>query len=77
MVLAAGFHIMRGEHALVPANLVLGAVAAFIAVARSNQRPIAPAPLTTRRALTSLAVLLVMVLTVIVPTWYTMTNAQL
>jgi hypothetical protein len=76
MILAAGFHIMRGEHALVPANLILGAVAAFIAVARSSQRPIAPAPLTTRRLLTSLAVLLVMVLTVIVPTWYTMTNAQ-
>ena len=76
MVLAASFHIMRGEYALVPANLVLGGVAAFIAVGRSNKRPIAPTPLTTRRVLTSLAVLVVMVLTVIVPTWYTMTHAQ-
>jgi hypothetical protein len=43
MVLAAGFHIMRGEHALVPANIVAG-VAAFIAVGRSSHRTIAPAP---------------------------------
>lgn len=76
MVLAASFHIVRGEYALVPANLVLGGVAAFIAVGRSNQRPIAPALLTTSRVLTSLAVLAVMVLTMIVPTWYTMTHAQ-
>jgi uncharacterized membrane protein YphA (DoxX/SURF4 family) len=75
MVLAAGFHIVRGEYSLVPVNLVLGAVAAFIAVGRSNRRPIAPAPLTTRRVLTSLAVLAVMVLTTIVPTWYTMTHS--
>jgi hypothetical protein len=76
MVLAAGFHLMRGEYALVPANLVLAGVAAFLAVGRSNQRPLAPAPLTTRRVLTSLAVLVVMVLTMIIPTWYTMTHAQ-
>ena len=77
MVLAAGFHVMRGEYALVPANLVLGGAAVFIAVGRSSQRPIAAAPLTTRRVLTSLAVLVVMVLTMVVPTWYTMTHAQL
>jgi hypothetical protein len=76
MVLAAGFHLTRGEYALVPANLVLGGVAAFIAVGRSIRRPVAPAPLTTRRVLVSLAVLVVMVLTTIVPTWYAMTHAQ-
>jgi hypothetical protein len=76
MVLAAAFHLVRGEYALVPANLVLGGVAAFIAVGRSTRRPIAPAPLTTRRILTSLAVLVVMVLTMIVPTWYTMTHTE-
>jgi DoxX-like family len=75
MVLAAGFHIVRGEFTLVPVNLVLGAVAAFVAVGRSNHRPIAPAPLTTRRVLASLAVLVVMVATMIVPTWYAMTHA--
>jgi uncharacterized membrane protein YphA (DoxX/SURF4 family) len=73
MILAAGFHLMRGEFALVPANLVLGAVAAFIAVGRANHRPIAPAPPTTRRVLISLTVLAVLTLTTIVPTWYTMT----
>jgi hypothetical protein len=76
MVLAAGFHLVRGEFQLVPANLVLGGVAAFIAVARTRRRPIAPAPLTTRRVLISLAVLALMVLTMIVPTWYTMTHAR-
>lgn len=76
MVLAAGFHIVRGEFALVPANLVLGAVAVFIAVGRAHHRPIAPALLTTRRALISLALLVVMVLTTIVPTWHTMTHGQ-
>ncbi|GAA4461932.1 DoxX family protein [Phytohabitans houttuyneae] len=76
MVLAAGFHLVRGEFSLVPATVVLGAVAAFIAVGRSHHRPIAPAPLTTRRTLISLAVLAVVVLTTFVPTWYTMTHAQ-
>ncbi|MET7400319.1 DoxX family protein [Dactylosporangium sp. NPDC005572] len=76
MLLAAGFHLMRGEYALVPANLVLGAVAGFIAVGRSHLRPLAPAALTTRRTLVSLAVIVVMVLTTIVPTWYTMTHTQ-
>ncbi|MFC7534002.1 DoxX family protein [Actinoplanes sp. GCM10030250] len=77
MVLATCFHLLRGEYALVPVNLVLGGVAAFIAVGRSRRRPITAAPLTRRRALTALAVLLVVVLTMIVPTWYSMTNAQL
>jgi DoxX-like protein len=31
MILAAAFHIVRGEFNLVPANLVLGAIAAFVA----------------------------------------------
>jgi hypothetical protein len=76
MVLAAGFHIVRGEYALVPATVVLGGVASFIAVGRSSRRPIAPAPLTTRRVLVSLAVVVAMLLTTILPTWYTMTNAR-
>jgi hypothetical protein len=76
MVLAAGFHLTRGEYELVPANLVLGAVAAFIAAGRWNLRRITPAPLTTARGLTSLAVLGLLVLTTFVPTWYTMTHAQ-
>jgi hypothetical protein len=76
MILAAGFHITRGEYALVPANLVLGGVAAFIAVGRWNLRPIAPAPITTARVVKSLAVLGVLAVAVFAPTWYTMTNVQ-
>jgi uncharacterized membrane protein YphA (DoxX/SURF4 family) len=76
MILAAGFHLTRGEYELVPANLVLGVVSAFIAAGRWNLRRITPAPLTTARALTSLAVLGLVVLTTFVPTWYTMTHAQ-
>ena len=57
MILAAGFHLTRGEYELVPVNLVLGAVAAFIAVGRWKLRPTAPSPITSPRVLKSLAVL--------------------
>ncbi|WP_214410337.1 DoxX family protein [Sphaerisporangium fuscum] len=76
MILAAGFHIMRGEYELVPANLLLGGLGAFIAVGRGRLRPVAPATLTTSRVLKSLAVLGALVLLVFAPTWYTMTNVQ-
>lgn len=42
MILAAVFHIVRGEYNFVPINLVLGG-AAFIAYRRLFVRPIAPA----------------------------------
>lgn len=74
MILAAGFHILRGEFALVPANLLLGGVAAFIAVGRGKLRPIAPAIFTTSHAIKSLAVLGALALLVFAPTWYTMTS---
>ncbi|MEU6787590.1 DoxX family protein [Nonomuraea angiospora] len=76
MILAAGFHIMRGEYELVPANLLLGGVAAFIAVGRWKLRPIAPTTITTSRVLKSFAVLIALALLGFAPTWYTMTNAQ-
>lgn len=76
MLLAAGFHLVRGEFALVPATVVLGAVAAVIAVGRAKHRPVAPAPLTTRRMLISITVFALMVLIAIVPTWYTMTQTR-
>lgn len=76
MILAAGFHITRGEYALVPANLVLAGVTALIAFGRWNLRPIAAASITTSRVLKSLAVLGVLALLVFAPTWYTMTNVQ-
>jgi uncharacterized membrane protein YphA (DoxX/SURF4 family) len=76
MVLAAGFHLTRGEYAPIPVNLVLGAVAVFITAGRWQLRPIAAAPLATPRVVKSLVVLVVLVLTTLVPTWYTMTHAQ-
>ena len=42
MVLAAGFHSSRGEAQVVPVNLVLGALAAFVAWGRGKKAPIAP-----------------------------------
>ncbi|GAA4079090.1 DoxX family protein [Nonomuraea soli] len=76
MVLAAGFHVVRGEFGLVPANVVLGAVSGFVAIGRWNLRPIASAPLTAPRLLKALAVVAVIVLLTFAPTWYTMTHAQ-
>ncbi len=76
MILAAGFHIVRGEYALVPATLLLGGVAAFITAGRWKLRPIAPANITTSRARGSIAVLVAVALLTFVPTWYTMTHVQ-
>ncbi|HEY1175837.1 MAG TPA: DoxX family protein [Phytomonospora sp.] len=74
MVLAAGFHIMRGEYSLLPANVVLAAITLFATVGRWSLRPVEAKPLTTARALASAAVVAALVLLTFVPTWYTMTN---
>jgi hypothetical protein len=42
MVLASLFHISRGEYGVVPVNVVLGSIAAFVAWGRAYARPIAP-----------------------------------
>ena len=42
MILASAFHLSRGEGSVVPMNLVLAALAAFVAWGRSNPAPIAP-----------------------------------
>lgn len=76
MFLAAGFHILRGEYGLVPANVVLGAVTAFVAVGRWNLRRIAPAPLTTSGVVKAGVVVAAMILLVFAPTWYSMTHVQ-
>ncbi len=47
MLLAALFHIVRGEYNFVPINLVLGGIAAFIVYGRLFVRPIAPASIST------------------------------
>lgn len=42
MVLAAGFHVMRGEAQLMAPSVVLGCLAAFVAWGRAKAAPIAP-----------------------------------
>ena len=42
MVLAAGFHLSRGELQALPINVVLGALAAFVAWGRLRKVPIPP-----------------------------------
>jgi uncharacterized membrane protein YphA (DoxX/SURF4 family) len=42
MVLASGTHLSRGEGGMVPINLVLAALAAFVAWGRSKAAPVAP-----------------------------------
>jgi len=42
MVLASLFHLSRGEAQMVPINLLLGAIAAFVAWGRFTRAPIEP-----------------------------------
>jgi len=75
MILAAIFHIVRGEYSFfVPVNLVLGGGAAFIAYGRLFVRPIAPTSLSTFRVLKGLAVLGALVLVDFAPVWYKLTR---
>jgi DoxX-like protein len=77
MILAALFHIVRGEyHLFLPLNLVLGGVAAFVAYGRFFVKPIAPASINTFRALKGLAVLGVLVLVGYAPVWYQSTHTH-
>jgi hypothetical protein len=77
MILAAIFHIVRGEYSFfLPVNLVLGGVAAFIAYGRLIVRPVAATPATTLRMVTGLAVLGVLVFAGFVPVWYQLAHAH-
>jgi len=77
MVLAAAFHIVRGEFSFfVPMNLIIGGVAAFIAYGRLVSRPIAAASLSTLRLLAGLAVLAALVLVGYLPIWYQVTHTH-
>jgi hypothetical protein len=42
MVLAAGFHVLRGELHALPVNVVLGGLAVFVAWGRFRKVPIEP-----------------------------------
>jgi uncharacterized membrane protein YphA (DoxX/SURF4 family) len=74
MILAAGFHIVRGEYTFMITNLVLGGVTAFIAYERLFVRPIAPARISAFRAVKGLAVLGALVLLDYAPVWYRLTH---
>jgi hypothetical protein len=74
MILAAIFHIGRGEYGFLAINIVLGGVAAFIAYERLLVRPLAPAPLTAARVLKGLAALGALVFVGLVPVWYRLTH---
>ena len=76
MLLAAIFHIARGEYGFfLPLNLVLGGVAAFIAFGRFA-RPIAPAPLSAFRLVTGSAVFVALAFAGFFPVWYQLTHAH-
>jgi len=74
MILAAAFHIARGEYALLTVNVVLGGVAAFIAYGRSFVKPIVPASISAVGVLKGLAVLGALILVGIAPVWYRLTH---
>ena len=74
MILAAVFHLARGEYSFLPTNVVLGGVAAFIAYGRLFVRPTASAPIGTFRVLKGLAVLGALVLAGFAPPWYKVTH---
>jgi len=76
MILAAVFHIVRGEYNFVPINLVLGGVAAFIAYGRLFVRPVAPVSVSTFRSLKGMSVLGVLVLVDFAPVWYKLTHTH-
>jgi uncharacterized membrane protein YphA (DoxX/SURF4 family) len=70
MIFAAVFHIARGEYSFfLPINLVLLAVAAFIAFGRLGI-PITPAPIGTLRMVAGTAVLAALVFAGIAPVLY-------
>jgi hypothetical protein len=74
MILAAVFHIVRGEYNFVPTNLVLGGVAAFIMDGRLFVRPIAPASISAFRVPEGLVALGAMVLVNVAPVWNKLTH---
>jgi uncharacterized membrane protein YphA (DoxX/SURF4 family) len=76
MILAAVFHVTRGEYNFLPINLVLGGVAAFIGYGRLFVRPITAAPIGTFRVVRGLAVLGVLLLVDFAPVWYKLTHTH-
>ena len=77
MVLAAIFHIVRGEFSFfVPMNLVLAGVSTLIAYGRLMARAIAPSPTSMLRMFAGLVVLVALVLAGYIPIWYQVMRAH-
>lgn len=77
MMLAAIFHIVRGEFSFfVPMNLVLGGVTAFIAYERLIARPIAVRSISTLRVAMGIVVLGTLALAGFLPIWYQVTHTH-
>jgi len=77
MILAAIFHIVRGEYSFfLPVNLVLGGVAAFIAYGRLMAMPIAALPISTFRLVTGIAGPGVLLLVDFAPVWYKLAHTH-
>jgi len=77
MIFAAVFHIVRGETGFfVSANLVLGGFTAFIGYERWFVRPIAPKPMTARRAVAGIVVWGALAFAGFYPVWYQLTHSR-
>ena len=76
MILAAAFHIARGEFTFLVSNLVLGGIAAFIAYGRLFRTPVAPASLSAFRVMKGVAVLGALLLMSFAPVWYNLTHTH-
>jgi hypothetical protein len=77
MILAAGFHIARGEYrSFMPFNLVMAGISSFIAFGRLFLRPIAPATLCASRVLSGIAVLAALAFLGFAPVWQMMAHAR-
>jgi hypothetical protein len=76
MLLAAIFHIARGEYSFfLPLNLALAGGAAFIAYGRFV-RPTAPAPISAFRMITGSAVFAALAFAGFFPVWYQLTHTH-
>jgi uncharacterized membrane protein YphA (DoxX/SURF4 family) len=74
MILAAVFHIVRGEYNFLLTNMVLGGVTAFIGYGRLVVKPIAPTSIGSFGVLKGMAVLAALVLVDLAPVWYRLTH---
>ena len=77
MILAAAFHVVRGEFSFfLPFNLALAGGAAFIAYGRLMARPIAATRVSTLRMITGLAVLGALILVGYAPISHQLTHTH-